>query len=114
LVTFDQKNWQIFYFNETVQKDIEKWPSNLLAKYIKITALIEDFGPHLDAHLTKPLGGGLFEIRVKAKEGIGRAFFCYQTGSKIVILHAFIKKTQKTSQRELKLALKRLKEIKHG
>ena len=60
-------------------------------------------------------GNGLFELRAKGKEGIGRAFYCFQVGQRIVILHGFIKKTQTTPDDELALARKRLKEVQqHG
>ena len=58
------------------------------------------------------MGGGLFEIRAKGKEGIGRSFYCTLKGKEIVILHSFIKKSQKTPKRELDLAKKRMKEVK--
>ena len=57
------------------------------------------------------LGNGLFEIRAKAEEGIGRVFFCTMVGRKIIILHSFIKKTDKTPKRELDIALTRQKEV---
>ena len=60
---------------------------------------------------TKPLNDGLFEIRAKAQEGIGRSIYCYQKGQKIIILHSFVKKTQKTPKKELEIALKRKKEL---
>jgi phage-related protein len=63
--------------------------------------------PHI-----KALGQGLFEIRVKAAEGIGRALFCMIKGKIIIILNGFIKKTEKTPSNEMDLALKRMKEIK--
>nr|WP_207627002.1 type II toxin-antitoxin system RelE/ParE family toxin [Photorhabdus stackebrandtii] len=47
---------------------------------------------------------GLFEIRAKAQEGIGRGLFCYLQGSNIIALHAFIKKSQKTPKKDLDLA----------
>ena len=47
----------------------------------------------------------------KGKEGIGRALFCTAAGQTIMILHAFIKKTQKTPQRDLELARRRLREV---
>jgi phage-related protein len=58
------------------------------------------------------MGGGLFEIRAKGREGIGRAFYCARIGQRIVILHAFIKKTEQTPQRELEIGRARLKEVK--
>lgn len=60
------------------------------------------------------MGDGLFELRCKGAEGIGRAFYCTMVGREIVILHSFIKKTQETPDRELKTARKRLKEVKHA
>lgn len=57
------------------------------------------------------MSGGLFELRAKGKDGIGRAFYCFQIDKRIVILHGFIKKTQTTPDDELALARKRLKEV---
>ncbi|MFD1558178.1 type II toxin-antitoxin system RelE/ParE family toxin [Paraburkholderia silviterrae] len=56
-------------------------------------------------------GGGLFELRPRGHEGIGRVFYCTQMGQRIVILHSFIKKTQETPVAELRIARKRLKEV---
>ena len=61
--------------------------------------------------MTRALGNGLFEIRAKGVEGIGRAFFCTMVGRKIVILHGFIKKTDKIPKRELDIARARLNEV---
>jgi len=57
------------------------------------------------------MSDGLFEIRAKAKEGIGRAFFCYMQGERIYVLHAFVKKSQKTPKQVLEIAKTRMKEI---
>jgi len=45
------------------------------------------------------------------RSGIGRAFYCFLVGKRVIVLHAFIKKTQQTPDRELKLARQRLKEV---
>ena len=58
------------------------------------------------------MGGGLFEVRAKGREGIGRAFYCSVIGQRIVILHAFIKKSEQTPTRELEAARARLREVK--
>lgn len=63
---------------------------------------------------TESFGEGLFEIRAKGQEGIGRAFFCTLIEQKIVILHAFKKKSQKTPKKEIELARKRMKEVKEN
>ena len=58
----------------------------------------------------RPLGQGLNEIRAIGKEGIARVFFAARS-EQIVILHGFVKKTEKTPRRELDTARRRLKEI---
>lgn len=68
-------------------------------------------GPDLGLPHTRAMGGGLFEIRAKGGEGIGRAFYCTTIGQRIVILHAFIKKTEQTPPRELATARLRLREV---
>ncbi|RDH84749.1 MAG: hypothetical protein DIZ80_04585 [endosymbiont of Galathealinum brachiosum] len=55
---------------------------------------------------------GLFELRLKSKEGIGRVFYCTLVNKRIVMLHSFIKKTSKTPSNEFKVAIARMKEVK--
>jgi len=54
---------------------------------------------------TKPMRRGLFELRFKASEGISRVFYCTVSGRRVVMLHQFIKKTQKTPAREIEIAV---------
>jgi len=70
-----------------------------------------EFGPHLHMPHSRALGNGLFELRPHGKEGLGRVFYCFVIERRIVILHAFIKKTRETPERELKIARKRMKEV---
>lgn len=87
-------------------------PATLQARYIGLTNRMFEFGPHLGLPHTDAFGGGLFELRLKGAEGIARVFFCTMVEQEIVMLHSFIKKTQKTPEKELKLAKQRMKEIK--
>jgi phage-related protein len=103
--------WEIQYYSEAVRRKIEAWPVGIRAMYARITERMEAFGPHLGMPLTCPMGEGLFELRAKGKEGIGRAFFCTAVGHIILILHAFIKKSQKTPRTDLELAQRRLREV---
>ena len=73
---------------------------------------MEKHGADLGMPHTEALGKGLFELRVKGKEGMARVFYCTKIGKKIHMLHCIIKKTQKIPKRELGLARKRLKEVK--
>ena len=104
-------NWTIEFFNESVETETFSLPPKILAKMLHIFELIEMAGAQLGEPYTKPLNNGLFEVRAKAKEGIGRSVYCYQKGQKIVILHSFVKKDQKTPKRDLEIALKRKREI---
>ena len=92
-------------------KNILELPDSLLARYLRLTDLMMEFGSNLGLPYTKPIDKGLFELRVKSKEGIARVFFCTKTGKKIIILHSFIKKTQKTPQKEIRIAKIRMKEV---
>ncbi|MDJ0900280.1 MAG: type II toxin-antitoxin system RelE/ParE family toxin [Xenococcus sp. MO_188.B8] len=89
-----------------------RFPPSILANFLHIAEMIEEFGPTIGKPYTAPMGGGLFEIRVKGKEGIGRSLYCMVKGREIIILHSFIKKSQKTPKKELDLAKKRMKEVK--
>lgn len=59
----------------------------------------------------KHLGGKLWEMRMRGKDGIARAIYVTAPGERVVVLHAFVKKTQKTPQRALEMARDRAKEV---
>ena len=106
--------FEIEYFHERVLAEIEAWPVDVLADYARLVELLMEHGPNLRLPHSRAFGGGLFELRPKGSTGIGRAFYCFQIGKRVVVLHAFIKKSPQTPDRELKLARKRLKEILDG
>jgi phage-related protein len=60
------------------------------------------------------MGDGLFELRLKAAEGIARVFYCTLVGRRVVMLHQFIKKSEKAPLNELKIARNRMKEVKNA
>ncbi|CAM4390584.1 MAG: hypothetical protein LEGION0398_MBIBDBAK_00163 [Legionellaceae bacterium] len=104
--------WIIDYYDERVKHDIENLPTGLKARYIFLTEKMRTFGANLGDPHTKALGEGLFELRIKSSEGIARAFYCTLIGKHIVVLHSFIKKTEKIPKKELEIAERRLKEVK--
>jgi phage-related protein len=73
-----------------------------------------EFGPQLRVPHSRPMGDGLFELRPRGSEGIGRVFYCFVVDQHVIVLHAFIKKTQETPERELKLARRRMKEVQNA
>ena len=102
------------YYNERLLTNIESWPVDILADYLRLVELLSEYGPMLGLPHSRSMGSGLFELRPRGKSGIGRAFYCYVADKKIYVVHAFIKKTQQTPDRELQTARRRVKEIKNG
>ena len=68
-----------------------------------VTALREPHAKHLQ--------GKLWELRAKSDEGIARGIYVAVTGRRVIILHAFVKKTAKTPAAALSIARQRLKEL---
>lgn len=104
--------WLVTFFNAKVKQETLSFPAGILANFLHIAEMIEECGPALGDPYTKALGDGLFEIRARGKEGIGRSFFCMIQGREVIILHSFIKKTQHIPKKEMKIARSRLKEVK--
>lgn len=99
--------------HDFVDAEIEALPPGLQARLIRLLEAIEGVGldslkePHV-----KHLEGKLWELRAKASEGIARGIYVTVTGRKVVVLHVFVKKTQKTPPRALEIARQRMKEVK--
>ena len=87
---------------------------DVLADYAHLLELLAEHGPNLRLPHSRALGGGPFELRPRGAVGTGRAFYCFLIGKRVVIVHAFIKKTAQTPDKELKLARKRAKELLNG
>jgi phage-related protein len=104
--------YSIVYYSQEVQEEIMNLPVTLQARFIGLTDRMMEHGPNLGLPHTDAFGGGLFELRLKGAEGIARVFFCLIVKQQIVMLHSLIKKTQKTPDKELKLAKQRMKEFK--
>jgi phage-related protein len=75
--------WEIVYFSDDVQEAIAAWPVGIRAYYARLTERMRVFGPNLGMPFTRSMGQGLFEIRARGKEGLGRAFFCTVVKRKI-------------------------------
>jgi phage-related protein len=105
-------DYTIVYHSDVVQSEILELPDTLAARYIVLTRRMTVLGPNLGEPHTKAFGDGLFELRLKGAEGIARVFFCTLMGKRIVMLHSFVKKSDKTPPRERKIAEARMKEVK--
>ncbi len=107
-------NYEIHYYSEQVIADIEQLPPLIVARYITLTERMKKVGSNLGPPHTKAIDKGLFELRLKADKQIARVFYCTLVDKKIIMLHSFIKKTQKTPTKELRIAKKRLNEVKNN
>ena len=105
-------DWEITYYNEALQEEILAFPAGIQARYIHLTDRMCIYGANLGMPHTKAMKDGLFELRMKSKEGIGRVFYCTLVNKRIIMLHSLIKKTQKTPPNDLKIAIARMKEVK--
>ncbi len=105
-------SWTIAYYSESLQAEILALPAGLLARYLRYSDRMEVYGPDLGMPHTRAMGDGLFELRLKAGEGIARVLYCTMVGKRIVMLHQFIKKTDKTPPKELGIARRRMQEVK--
>ena len=103
--------WTVEYYSVKVQQAILSLPPTVLARYLQYVVTMLEEGANLGMPHTRAMGDGLFELRVKGKEGIARVFYCTQVGRRIIVLHSFVKKTQKTPIKELEIARKRMTEI---
>ena len=104
--------YRIEYYSDAVEEQVFALPDTLAARYIVLTRRMTAVGANLGPPHTDSFGDGLFELRLKGADGIARVFFCTLIGRRIMMLHSFIKKSQKTPPRELEVARKRMKEIK--
>lgn len=103
--------WTVTFYSAKVAKEALALPAGILANFLRIVELIQEFGPDLGRPHTAPLGDGLFEIRAKGQEGIARSVFCTIKGREIVILTTVIKKGNKIPARHMDTARKRMKEV---
>ena len=103
--------WKVTFYSDKVEAQTLKFPVGVLANFFHIAEMIEELGPNLGKPYVGSLGSKLYEIRAQGKEGIGRSMYCVANGQEVVILHSFVKKTQKTPKKDLDLAKKRMKEV---
>jgi len=76
------------------------------AKLLMDIDLLEENGPLLREPYSKPIGDGIFELRARAGTNISRVLYFFVVGQRAVLTNGFIKKTQKTPEKEIELAKK--------
>ena len=95
-----------------VDAEIEALPVKLRARLIRLLEMVENVGLEVlrEPHV-KHLDGKLWELRVRAEEGIARAIYVTAAQRRVVVLHVFAKKSRKTPRRALATARERTKQV---
>ena len=100
------------FLNEEVKALMDAFPLDIRASFQRIVELIQTHGlEHVREPYVKHLEGPLWEMRMKGRGGIARAAYVTAVGKRVVVVHVFEKKTQKTPRREIITALKRAQEV---
>jgi phage-related protein len=104
--------WRVEVLNDIVRAEIAALPEDIRARLTHIVDMMVAVGPErMRAPHVKPLRDKLWEMRMSGRDGIARAIYVAARGRRIVILHVFVKKTQKTPPQAIRLALRRAKEL---
>ena len=100
--------WIVETLDATVTAEVEALPADVHGRLNRVVGLIQSLGlgrvgmPHV-----KHIEGKLWEIRATGRDGIARALYVTTAPRRVIVLCAFVKKTQKTPRREIELALRR-------
>ena len=104
--------WRVEILNETVAAEIAGLPADMQARFLRLAERVASAGlESLSEPHVKHLEGKLWELRLTGRDGIARALYVTAIGRRLVVIRAFVKKTQKTPRAEIELALRRAKEI---
>ncbi len=97
---------EIKIFDKSLEKFIRSLEKQTIAKVLRTTDLLEEFGYKLGSPHIKKISDNLFELRVQGKQEI-RIFYIFSK-NQIILLHGFVKKSQKTPKREIEIAQRKL------
>jgi phage-related protein len=104
--------WHVELLDRRVEKELDALAADVRQRFLRIAELIERHGPAaVHEPYVKHLEGKLWEMRMKGRDGIARAIYLTAKGERVVVLHAFVKKTAKTPSRALEVARERAREV---
>jgi phage-related protein len=105
--------WSVGFLDEETRAALDALPLDMRASFQRVVELVKVHGlDRVREPYLKHLEGPLWEMRLKGKSGIARAVYVTATGMKIVVVHVFVKKTQKAPRKEIAYALKKAQEVK--
>ena len=104
--------WRVEVLNDVVRAEIKALPLDIQARFVRFGDLLSQVGlESLREPQVKHLEAKLWEIRLVGRDGIARALYVTAAGKRLIVVRAFVKKTQKTPRAEIELALRRAKEV---
>jgi phage-related protein len=104
--------WSVEFLDEQTKATLDAMPLDIRASFQRIVELIQSHGlERVREPYVKHLEGPLWEMRMRGRSGTARAVYVTAIGRRIVVVHVFSKKTQKTPRREIATALKRATEV---
>lgn len=105
--------WTVETLDARVDEEFEALPASLRARMLRLMEMVETVGldrmrePHL-----RHVEGKLWELRAKGADGIARGLYVTASGRRVIILHLFVKKSQKTPKGALEIARERMRNVK--
>ena len=91
------------------EAELQMLPADMRGRFLRIAEMLEQLGPHqVGLPHVRPLEGKLWEMRMQGRDGIARAVYAAVHGRRLLVLHAFVKKTQATPRMALNTARTRL------
>ena len=104
--------WRVEFLDDGVKAALDAFPADIRASFRRIVELIQSHGlERMREPYVRHLEGPVWEMRMRGRDGIARAAYVTATGWRVVIVHAFVKKTQNTRRREIDTALRRASEV---
>ena len=100
---------KIRFFDSKIEDYIVSLEKSMIAKVLRTLDLLEKFGNNLGMPHSKKVGTELFELRIRGKQEI-RIIYCFHKNA-VVLLHAFVKKTQKLPKNHIEIARRRFNSI---
>lgn len=103
--------WHIDLIPEA-ERELRAMPADIIARFTHVAELVAELGPRqVGMPHIRHLEEKLWELRLIGRDGIARAVYVARTGQRLIVLHVFIKKTQKTPRTALAVARARLRSL---
>lgn len=104
--------WRVVYLDDVVRREVEVLSVDHRARFRRIVELIAAKGlERVHEPYIKHVEDKLWEMRLIGSDGIARIIYVTASGRRIVLLHAFVKKAQKTPARALEIARARARHV---